>query len=120
MNAEDPIAGLHRRFDKLESNFEDVQKEQHRMAINLVSVDKRMDLVEVQIQAAQQRETLVVGAINEKLESNLSLVRKLFEKFDAHTATEVEDRKKVLFWLLTTVASVVSSLGFIIFNKLLG
>jgi hypothetical protein len=115
-SAED-VTGLHRRFDKLESNFSGVQAEQHKMALSLVTLDKRIDLVELQITAAQQRETLVMNALNQRLEQNSAMIKRLFEKFETAADKAGEDRRKIMFWLLTTAVSVLSSIGFIMFNK---
>jgi len=50
---DDPIAGLHRRFDKLEDHFKIVETEQKVMAKNMLEVNHRVDMVEVQIQRSQ-------------------------------------------------------------------
>jgi hypothetical protein len=113
----DDIAGLHRRFDKLEHNFTDVQTEQHKMALNLMAVDKRIDLVEMQINSAQQRETLILDSFNKRMESNSNMIKRLFDKFEIAADKSVEDRKKIMFWLLTTALSVLTSIGFIMFQK---
>ena len=124
---DDPVAGLHRRFDTLESNFQEVRKEQHQMATGLVTVDRRIDIMEVQIEAAQQREKLVVGGINMKLDANTSLIQKSFDlldkhssRFDAHTEAENRDRKKLLFWLITTVGSVMLGVAGVVITRVFG
>lgn len=113
-------SGLHRRFDKLEANFDEVKKEQHQMASDLSTVNHRIDLIEVQIDAAQRRETLVIGSLNEKLEANANLIKRLFDKFDAHIEGEVDDRKKLLFWLVSCVVSVLGTAAVIVFTRLFG
>jgi chemotaxis protein histidine kinase CheA len=133
--SDDPISGLHRRFDTLESNFDKVRKEQHEMSKSLVNVNHRIDLVEMQIESAHKREALIVGSINEKLEANSNLVKKLFDKFDRHDAQEAAERKeriekeseakelvaseskKLMWWIVTTCVSVLVGIGMVMFNK---
>lgn len=116
----DDYSGLHRRFDKLEANFEEVKAEQHAMAKGLNTLDHRIDLMEVQVEAAQKREAMVVESINEKLTKNTMLIEKLFKKYDEHTESEANDRKKLLFWLVSTVASVVGTASVILFSRVFG
>lgn len=118
--SDDPITGLHRRFDKLESNFEEVKAEQHDISKKVDRVDHRVDLLEVQIAAAEKRETMVVQTINEKLEHNTGLIQRLFEKYEQHTESEANDRKKLLFWLVSCVVSVVGTASVILFSRVFG
>lgn len=116
----DHIQGLHKHLTRLEDSFKEVKAEQFEISKNINHVNHRVDLIEVQIDAAQKREALVIGTINEKLEANTSLIKQLFTKFDDHATTEHEDRKRVLFWLMTTVVSVVGTVGMIVFGRVFG
>jgi len=118
--SDDPIAGLHKRFDKFEDHFKIIEKEQHIMAGNLVKVTGRLDVMDVVIAAAQTREGLVVGIINDKLDINTALTKKLFDRFDKHTDDENADRKNTLFWLMTTVVTVALGVIGVILTKVFG
>lgn len=136
--SDDPITGLHRRFDRLESNFERVQKEQHGMSKCLLEVNHRIDLVEVQIEAAHKRELMIVGSINEKLAENSNLTKKIFDKFDKRDELEAKERKdraqkeiddrdkvaaeskKLTWWLISTCVTVLISIGMLMFNRVFG
>lgn len=117
---DDPYGALHRRFDKLEANFEESKAEQHEMAKNLEKVNHRVDMVELVVNAAQQREELVVQSVSDKLDLNSSMIKKLFDKFDQHDRDDASDRKKLLFWLVSCVVSVMGAAASIIFVKLFG
>jgi hypothetical protein len=116
----EPLAGLHRRFDKLESNFSHVRNEQHAMALSLLAVDKRIDLVELQMNANQQREVLILDSFNKRMDDSSNMLKRLFDKFDLAAERAVEDRKKMMIWVITTALSVLSSIGIIMFNKVFG
>jgi chromosome segregation ATPase len=133
--SDDPITGLHRRFDKLESNFESIQREQHEISQSLVEVNHRIDLVEVQMESAHKREAMIVGSINDNLDRHSALVKKLFDKFDRHDEMETKERKerasaeiaerdrasaeskKTMMWLVTTCVSVLISIGMLMFTR---
>jgi chromosome segregation ATPase len=119
-NENDQIARMHERFDTLDESFRTVQAEQHVIAKKVDKVDHRVDLLEVQIEAAQKRERLVVESITDKLSTNSNLIKDLTAAFRNHTKDESDDRKKILFWLTTTVLSVGASAGFLLFNKVFG
>ena len=130
--------GLHRRFDQLETSFKEVRDEQHLMARSLDGVNHRIDMIELTVDAAQKRETMVVNSINEKLTENSNLTKKLFDKFDRHDAQEAKDRqeraqkeldqrdkaaaesKKLTWWLISTCVTVLTSIGMLMFSKVFG
>jgi len=121
---QDSIYSLHRRFDKMETGFKDLRDEQHRMAINILAVDKRIDLVEVQIESAKAREELLYKTITDRLDSGSQVMKKLFDKFDKHTYEETEERrrgqedqKKMLWWIIGTAVSVLTSIGIVMFGR---
>lgn len=148
----DDIKGLSDQFGNLEKSFVEfrteqhamtkslvgVRAEQHEMAKSLVGVGHRIDIMEVQVQAAQARETLVVKAVNDKLDNSNAMIKKLFDKFDDRDKQEKEDRKernekeleerdKVVAdnkqqknWIIVTCVSALISIGLLWIGKWIG
>lgn len=133
----DDIKGLHDRFDNLEKNFDEVRIEQHEMSKSILGVSHRIDIMEVQVEAAQKRETMVVNAVNEKLDNSTSLIKKLFDKFDEHDKMEktervvrndkeikdrdnvISENRKLKLWVISTCVTAIMSIGLLWINKVI-
>jgi 2,3-bisphosphoglycerate-independent phosphoglycerate mutase len=118
------VAGIHKRLDTIDAHVMGVRDAQHKAALNLMAVDKRIDLVEVHIEATKQREELLYKNLTDRLDNGSSVFKKLFDKFDQHTKDEEnerrksqEEQKKILWWVIGTAASVLSSIGMVLFTR---
>lgn len=117
---ETQTSGFHRRFDEMRRMMAEIQTEQHGIVASIQDVNHRVDLTELQLKASQEREAIVTGHLFEKLGEYGQSMDRLTAGFAAHTAQEDADRKKILFWLATTVVSVAGSAGLLLFNKVFG
>lgn len=120
----DMVVGLHRRFDNVEFDVKKLTEHSQVVSERMVRMEGRIDMAEAKADALAERETLIHENVKEALASTNGIVKKLFDKFDQHTADEARERiqvmkesKKMMFWLVTTCVSVLTGIGMVMFTR---
>jgi len=118
------VAGLHRRFGIIEMNVATLAQDSKATSERMIRMEGRIDLAEANAKSTAEREILIHNNVKEALANTNSIVKKLFDKFDAHTVEESKDRlqlekdgKKIMVWLVSTCISVLIGIGMVMFTQ---
>ena len=71
-------------------------------------LEHRVTLLEVRSTESEKREAVVIDGLLDKVNANNAMVKKLFDKFDAHISDESNSQRQLVQWMRGLIVSVIT------------
>jgi len=111
------MAALDQRLDGIQASITRVETRQTTAHNDAMDLRHRVDMLEKDMRHSDDTNAMSYKILAESMDRNHKLTARLFERFDTHCATEDSDRKRLLFWLITSGVGLVGGVILMLFNK---